>query len=443
MFTGKFDEGPLKSRWFKQCLCPSLCLPVNCLLSPLRRLVSKSKRRYDKDGYDLDLTYITDRVIAHGFPAAGVEHLWRNPRSEIARFLEDKHKGHYKVFNFCCEPGRGYSPDWFDGRIERYPFRDHGVPPLKTMVDFTNSAKAWLDAHPDNVVSLHCKAGKGRAGTMACCLLIRLGNQQTAADAMSYYDKTRVTNNKGLTVKSQRKFVKVYERLWRENWGVKGDIGKEPVEETPGAKYSLPVERVRHLTSVEITVLPDVLKGGDFFVRVLEGTTPYYFDNVCVYQSSTLKNLQGGGGGSSSSSCSSEVFTVDCDIKDNFCVQLFQKVPGCMGEKKLRICEMWHNTSMLIGEGTEMDFGAEEINVKKQKKKKKEKKLEGLNIRLGFDVGVRSNGGQVGRGDAAAGELAGGGEVEMNAIMPYGGGGGGVDTNDIVPYEVSNGGEQL
>ena len=102
-----FDEGPLKSRWFKQCFCTELCFPLNCLLSPLRHLVSKKKRRYIKDGYDLDLTYVTDRIIVHGFPAAGVEHLYRNPRKEVARFLEEKHAGKYKVFNFCCEPGRG------------------------------------------------------------------------------------------------------------------------------------------------------------------------------------------------------------------------------------------------------------------------------------------------------------------------------------------------
>jgi len=125
---------------------------MNTLLSPLRRSVSKKKRRFKQDGFDLDLTYVTDRIIVHGFPAVGVEHLYRNPRNEVRRFLEKKHAGHYKVFNFCCEPGRGYPASFFDGRVERYPFRDHGVPPLDTMSQFCNSAKAWLDADPKNVV---------------------------------------------------------------------------------------------------------------------------------------------------------------------------------------------------------------------------------------------------------------------------------------------------
>jgi hypothetical protein len=36
----------------------------------VRSLVSQKRRRYTQNGYDLDLTYITDRVIAMGFPGA-------------------------------------------------------------------------------------------------------------------------------------------------------------------------------------------------------------------------------------------------------------------------------------------------------------------------------------------------------------------------------------
>lgn len=57
-------------------------------------------------------------------------------------------------------------------------------------MDFCESAKAWLDMDEENVVALHCKAGKGRAGIMAACLLVRMG--ETAEAAINKYDSVRV-----------------------------------------------------------------------------------------------------------------------------------------------------------------------------------------------------------------------------------------------------------
>ena len=76
-----------------------------------------------------------------------------------------------------------------DQTAPRYPFADHTCPPLESVVDFCENAKAWLDTHEDNVVSLHCKAGKGRAGIMAAGLMVRLGD--TASAAVSKFDEVR------------------------------------------------------------------------------------------------------------------------------------------------------------------------------------------------------------------------------------------------------------
>ena len=58
----------------------------------ITELVSKKKQRYKGEGYNLDLSYITDRLIAMGFPAQNFESLYRNSMDDVKRFLDEKHK---------------------------------------------------------------------------------------------------------------------------------------------------------------------------------------------------------------------------------------------------------------------------------------------------------------------------------------------------------------
>jgi len=44
----------------------------------LREIVSGKRRRLITDNYNLDITYITNRVLAMSFPAQGIESFYRN-----------------------------------------------------------------------------------------------------------------------------------------------------------------------------------------------------------------------------------------------------------------------------------------------------------------------------------------------------------------------------
>lgn len=48
-------------------------------------------------GYDLDMTYISDRILAMSFPAEHVRAVFRNPLWQVKSVLDMRHAGHYKV----------------------------------------------------------------------------------------------------------------------------------------------------------------------------------------------------------------------------------------------------------------------------------------------------------------------------------------------------------
>ncbi|CAI5460366.1 unnamed protein product [Closterium sp. Yama58-4] len=211
------------------------------------------RRRYIRDGYDLDLSYITDRVVAMSYPAESLEAMFRNPMWQVQRFLAANHAHHFKW----------YDPSYFGGRVERFPFDDHGVPALELVRALCESAQDWLDRCHDNIIVVHCKvqtpprllpkalppvplprplpfrppslplfetrrkskqapptpcawracvqAGKGRTGVMVCCLLLLAG--MTTDDALALYADRRTLNRAGVTIPSQVRYVRYWARL--------------------------------------------------------------------------------------------------------------------------------------------------------------------------------------------------------------------------------------
>lgn len=143
----------------------------------LRSLVSKHRRRMLVAGYDLDMSYITERVLAMSFPAERMRAMYRNPLWQVKSVLDMRHPEHYKVldytvmfayswklnyfvlyilqvYNLCIE--ESYDPAHFHGRVEAYPFDDNHVPPLEMMKQFCESVNTWLSLDPKNIAVVHC-----------------------------------------------------------------------------------------------------------------------------------------------------------------------------------------------------------------------------------------------------------------------------------------------
>jgi phosphatidylinositol-3,4,5-trisphosphate 3-phosphatase/dual-specificity protein phosphatase PTEN len=176
----------------------------------VRSKVSKKKKRFDADGFNLDLSYITDHLIAMGFPSEGLEGAYRNNMKDVQKFFKTRHPEHYWIYNLCAE--RAYPPDRFEDRVTRYGFEDHNPCPFQILLPVCDDVHNYLTQHPQNVCCIHCKAGKGRTGLVISAYLLYAGVYSTAEEALIFFGNQRTKNGKGVTIPSQKRYVKYMEQ---------------------------------------------------------------------------------------------------------------------------------------------------------------------------------------------------------------------------------------
>ena len=189
------------------------CEPIsifsrNCI----KEMVSEGRIRMHKRNFDLDLVYITHRIIAMGYPATGCESFYRNSFKDVKQFLNEEHGEKFKVYNLCMEKSRIYKKAAFGGPgVSLFPFQDHQSCPVKLMLEFCIDVCLFLLKDEENVVAVHCKAGKGRTGTMICAYLLFTGLALNSVKAFECYGERRSKVNKGVTVPSQRRYIQHFE----------------------------------------------------------------------------------------------------------------------------------------------------------------------------------------------------------------------------------------
>lgn len=188
-------------------------------LNVIRNFSSGKKKRWQQDGYDLDLSYITPRLIAMGYPSESIKQMYRNPIKEVQRFFRSRHKGEHKVYNLCSE-GK-YPKDKFEA-VAEYPIDDHQVPPLKMMLDFCLDVDQFLTLDQKNVAVVHCKSGKGRTGIMLCAYIQFAQICPSADTAIKLFDYNRMMSSDkggaipGVAIPSQKRYIKYFDKYLKE-----------------------------------------------------------------------------------------------------------------------------------------------------------------------------------------------------------------------------------
>ncbi|RYO98650.1 hypothetical protein DL766_001050 [Monosporascus sp. MC13-8B] len=219
------------------------------MASLLRQIVAGPRARHPEAG--LDLCYVTDNIIATSGPSQTYpQRAYRNPLDRLVAFLDSKHGPNWAIWEFRAE-GTGYPDGLVYDRIRHYPWPDHHPPPFRLVPLIMASMRNWLNgndfdadgvsggASPDqqkekklagkvidtwkenkknseHVVVVHCKAGKGRSGTVACSYLIaECGWTPEQALARFTERRMRPKMGAGVSIPSQLRTIGYVERWAR------------------------------------------------------------------------------------------------------------------------------------------------------------------------------------------------------------------------------------
>ncbi|KAJ5993902.1 Phosphatase tensin type [Penicillium sp. IBT 35674x] len=200
--------------------------------SILRQIVAGPRLQHPEA--NLDLCYVTDNIIATSGPSGTYpQRAYRNPLDALVTFLDSKHGSNWCIWEFRAE-GTGYPDSEVYGRIHHFPWPDHHPPPFALIPNIMGSMRNWLhrldepkksesteqtsdaektDSPSDRVVVVHCKAGKGRSGTIATAYLISQEGWKKEDALQRFTDRRmRVGFGAGVSIPSQLRYVDYIDR---------------------------------------------------------------------------------------------------------------------------------------------------------------------------------------------------------------------------------------
>ncbi|XP_077054779.1 auxilin isoform X13 [Siphateles boraxobius] len=116
---------------------------------------------------ELDIAYITTRIIVMSYPAETVEMGYRNHTEDIRSFLDSRHADHYTVFNLSQRNYRGAK---FSNRVSECNWSSRQAPSLHNLFAVCKNMYNWLKQNPKNVCVITCSDGRASSGVLVCAM---------------------------------------------------------------------------------------------------------------------------------------------------------------------------------------------------------------------------------------------------------------------------------
>lgn len=215
---------------------------------------------------DLDIHYISSRIIVMPYPSEGFESTYKTNHIEDVRlFLDSRHPNFkYSIYNLTNKP---YHSKFGEARIVDCSFaypETFRAPLLNSMYQLCEDIYQYLAGDSRNVVVIHCIDGKATSATLVCALLIYAKLFEVPEDALQMFAVKRCPPNMR---PSELRYLYYL-----------ADIVKEPP--------LYPHYNSVTLVSLQMQPIP-------LFTKIRDGCRPYvevYSENRCIL--STLQDYE-------------------------------------------------------------------------------------------------------------------------------------------------------
>ena len=178
----------------------------------IRSILPGGKHRMISENKSLDVAKITPRMYAMSYPSDNfIESMYHNSQEDIAEYFNKNHPKKYLIFNLSGIP---YDSEKFNNSVINYQWPDHKAPPLYDIFNIILQAYTYLGKDKENVICVHCLAGKGRTGTICCALLLYGKLLKSSQEANDYFSTKRFKElNKGVQEPSQVRYLTYFDTM--------------------------------------------------------------------------------------------------------------------------------------------------------------------------------------------------------------------------------------
>ncbi|XP_051943774.1 tensin-3-like [Hippocampus zosterae] len=165
-----------------------------------------------EEGYELDLTYITERIIAVSFPRGCLEEIYAHNLKDVTRMLKSKHADNYLIINLS---EKRHDLSRMNPKTLETGWPDMHAPPLDKICTICKAMESWLNANPLHVVVVHCRGGKGRIGVVVSSFVHFTDVSASADQALDRFAMRKYYDDKvsALMTPSQKRYVWILNSL--------------------------------------------------------------------------------------------------------------------------------------------------------------------------------------------------------------------------------------